>query len=126
MGYPFVWVVRMKAWLCAGLMALGALAHSQAISEAWRQVYTGGVISVVDSRVRQPLSDSSQNIYLIAEMQDQGSVPLVYGVLCVDAAGDIRWMRRFPERVFEILLDPQGNLQAFAYDGIYTSAPRGS
>jgi|GEM_PF-2408250 len=53
-------------------------------------------------------------------MRDQGSVPLVHGVLCVDAAGDIRWMRRFPERVFEILLDPQGNLQAFAPDGIYT------
>jgi len=115
----------MREWLCAGLMALGALAHSQAISEAWRQVYTGGVISVVDSRIRQPLPDSSQNIYLIAEMQNQGSVLLVYGVLCVDAAGDIRWMRRFPERVFEILLDPQGNLQAFAYDGIYTFRPSG-
>jgi len=106
-------------------MALGALAHSQAISEAWRQVYTGDFIPVAKTSVWQPLPDSSQNIYLIAEMQNQGSVLLVYGVLCVDAAGDIRWMRRFPERVFEILLDPQGNLQAFAYDGIYTFRPSG-
>jgi outer membrane protein assembly factor BamB len=106
-------------------MALGALAHSQAISEAWRQVYTGGFIPVAETSVWRPLSDSSQNIYLIAEMQDQGSVLLVYGVLCVDAAGDIRWVHRFPERVFEILLDPQGNLQAFAYDGIYTFRPSG-
>jgi outer membrane protein assembly factor BamB len=106
-------------------MALGALAHSQAISEAWRQVYTGDFIPVAETSVWQPLPDSSQNIYLIAEMQDHGNVLLVHGVLCVDAAGDIRWVRRFPERVFEILLDPQGNLQAFAYDGIYTFRPSG-
>jgi len=100
-------------------MALGALAHSQTISEAWRQVYTGGFIPAAETSVWQSLPDSSQNIYVA------GRQGLVYGVLCVDAAGDIRWMRRFPEPVFEILLDPQGNLQAFTYDGIYTFRPSG-
>jgi len=115
----------MRGWLCIGLITLSGLACCQSLSEVWRQVYTGGFVSPVDSSVRQPLPDSSQNIYLIAEMYGSGRVPLGYGVLCVDATGAIRWMRRFPEGVFEILLDPQGNLQAFAYDGIYTFHPSG-
>ena len=115
----------MRVWLCVGLIALCGLVYCQSLSEAWRQVYRGGFISPINSSVWQALPDSSQNIYLIAEMYGQGRVPLSYGVLCVDATGAIRWTRRFPEGVFEILLDPQGNLQVFAYDGIYTFSPSG-